>query len=228
MATPTDFLLLQVNDALFPIGGYSHSWGLETYIQEGIVADAQGAENYIRSRLGHSLLYTELLVARLAYEAAQRGDGEALSALDEILEASVLPRESREAMGKLGSRFIKTLDSAPLPELDPIWKDYASALGVHHYAVAYGVLCAAAGIGKAWGLSHFLYAQASAMVTTCVKTIPLSQTLGQALLAGVHPLLTELVVTVETLPEEMLCAGCPGFDIRGMAHEVLYSRLYMS
>ena len=30
------FLLLQVNDALFPIGGYSHSYGLETYIQKGL------------------------------------------------------------------------------------------------------------------------------------------------------------------------------------------------
>ena len=33
------FYLLQVNDALFPIGGYSHSQGLETYIQRGIVHD---------------------------------------------------------------------------------------------------------------------------------------------------------------------------------------------
>ena len=33
------FFLLQVNDALFPIGGYSHSYGLETYIQKGIVHD---------------------------------------------------------------------------------------------------------------------------------------------------------------------------------------------
>lgn len=37
------FLLLQVNDALFPIGGYSHSYGLETYIQKGIVKDADSA-----------------------------------------------------------------------------------------------------------------------------------------------------------------------------------------
>ena len=35
----TQFYLLQVNDALFPIGGYSHSMGLETYIQKDIVHD---------------------------------------------------------------------------------------------------------------------------------------------------------------------------------------------
>ena len=33
------FILLQVNDAQFPIGGYSHSYGLETYIQKNIVND---------------------------------------------------------------------------------------------------------------------------------------------------------------------------------------------
>ena len=34
-----NFYLLQINDALFPIGAYSHSQGLETYIQRGIVHD---------------------------------------------------------------------------------------------------------------------------------------------------------------------------------------------
>ena len=46
------FYLLQVNDALFPIGGYSHSQGLETYIQRGIVHNVDTAREYI------CLLYT--------------------------------------------------------------------------------------------------------------------------------------------------------------------------
>ena len=29
-----EFLILQINDSLFPIGSYSHSYGLETYIQK--------------------------------------------------------------------------------------------------------------------------------------------------------------------------------------------------
>ena len=31
------FILFQINDALFPIGAYSHSYGLETYIQKKLV-----------------------------------------------------------------------------------------------------------------------------------------------------------------------------------------------
>ena len=41
------FYLLQVNDALFPIGGYSHSQGLETYIQRGIVHNVDTARECI-------------------------------------------------------------------------------------------------------------------------------------------------------------------------------------
>ena len=33
---------------------------------------------------------------------------------------------------------------------------------------------------------------------------------------------------IEETGEEMLCLSTPGFDLRSMEHEQLYSRLYMS
>lgn len=50
------FFLLQVNDALFPIGGYSHSQGLETYIQQGSVCDEKTAAEYIHKNCVSHLL----------------------------------------------------------------------------------------------------------------------------------------------------------------------------
>lgn len=41
------FYLLQVNDALFPIGGYSHSQGLETYIQRELSMMQTRRENIL-------------------------------------------------------------------------------------------------------------------------------------------------------------------------------------
>ena len=224
------FFLLQVNDALFPIGGYSHSYGLETYIQKGIVHDEDSAQEFIHKRLKYNFSYNEFMAVRLAFEYALREDLEAISRLEEIMEAGKIPRETREASRKLGSRFIKTLSALELPVQNSIFDKYREARkgkSVHH-AVAYGVFCGAAGISENEALEHFIYAQTSAMVTNCVKTIPLSQSSGQKLLSGCYPLLQELTEKVTELGEEWLGLSGPGFDLRCMQHEGLYSRIYMS
>ena len=224
------FFLLQVNDALFPIGGYSHSYGLEPYIQKGIVHDEDSAQEFIHKRLKYNFSYNEFMAVRLAFEYALREDLEAISRLEEIMEAGKIPRETREASRKLGSRFIKTLSALELPVQNSIFDKYREARkgkSVHH-AVAYGVFCGAAGIAENEALEHFIYAQTSAMVTNCVKTIPLSQSSGQKLLSGCYPLLQELTKKVTELGEEWLGLSGPGFDLRCMQHEGLYSRIYMS
>ena len=66
------------------------------------------------------------------------------------------------------------------------------------------------------------------MVTNCVKTVPLSQTAGQRLLYQSQAFFQELLEHLEALTEEDLCLSMPGFDIRCMQHEGLYSRIYMS
>lgn len=224
------FFLLQVNDALFPIGGYSHSYGLETYNQKGIVHDEDSAEEFIHKRLEYNFLYNEFLAVRLGWEYAVSGDLTAISRLEEIMEAGKIPRETREASRKLGSRFIKTLSALEIPRENRVFEEYREARkgkSVHH-AVAYGVFCGAAGITREEALEHFLYAQTSAMVTNCVKTIPLSQSSGQKLLSGCYPLLQKLTREVKELGEEWLGLSGPGFDLRCMQHEGLYSRIYMS
>lgn len=224
------FLLLQVNDALFPIGAYSHSYGLETYIQKDLVKNAAQAWQFIKSRMLNGFCYNEFLSARLAWEEADSGDISKLVELEDNLQAFRVPREIREAGNKLGSRFVKTLRALDIPYESDIFNEYIKIRGkspVSH-SVIYGVFCAAAGIDKESALEAFLYAQASTMVTNCVKTIPLSQSDGQMLLFKSHEIFGEILDILEDLTEEDLCLSAPGFDIRCMQHEGLYSRIYMS
>ena len=224
------FLLLQINDSLFPIGGYSHSYGLETYIQKGLIRDAGLAEDYIRRRLRYNFLYTDLLAARLAYEAARDQNAGKLSELEEILEASRVPFEIRDASRRLGSRFIKTLSKMEIPWTSGFFQEYLKAGQGKTlcHPCAYGAVCACAGVPLLDTLLNFLYAQASAMITNCVKLIPLSQTEGQRILSALFPLFGEILEEAEKAGEEMLCASTPAFDLRSIQHETLYSRLYMS
>src|SRR2546425_12719422 len=48
MTTDPAFLaLLQLADGLFPAGGFAHSFGLETYVQEGRVDAAAGLGGFV-------------------------------------------------------------------------------------------------------------------------------------------------------------------------------------
>ncbi len=222
--------LLQINDALFPIGGYSHSYGLETYIQKGLVENAKAATLYLHNKLKYSILYSDLLGVRLAYEYAQKEELDLLFQLNHLTHVLKIPAEIRDASIKLGSRFLKTIGSLRLSYDSEIFNHftrYTQETPLHH-CVLYGVFCAALAIDEREALQHYLYSQASAIVTTCVKSIPLSQTDGQKILSSSFPLLLDLLDEVMTLSEDWYGCSTPGFDLRSMQHEGLYSRIYMS
>lgn len=230
MITKQNFYLLQINDALFPIGAYSHSYGLETYIQNGILQNSQDAAAYLISKLKYALLYSDLLGIRLAYEYTQYHNLDALISLNHLTEALKVPAEIREASLKLGSRFIKTLSSLELTYKYPEFNAFIhhTTDKKFHHCCLYGSFCAAMDIDKLEMLTHYLYAQTSAIVTTCVKSIPLSQTDGQKILTNSFPLLEQLTQEVILLDAQWYGCSTPGFDIRSMQHEYLYSRIYMS
>lgn len=225
------FYLLQINDALFPIGGYSHSQGLETYIQKGIVHDEASASQYLQQKLRWSTAPGELLAVRLVHDRASAADLSGILWIETILEASRIPSEQRDASRKMGARFAKTMKKLelPLPKKNIFhqYLQWGEGTSMNHCCI-YGVFCAAMEIGLEETLSHYLYAQASAMVTNCVKTVPLSQSAGQKLLTSCYPCMQELIRQAKEQTEDDLCLSAPGFDIRGIQHERLYSRIYMS
>ena len=103
-------------------------------------------------------------------------------------------------------------------EIFEAYLDARKGKAVSH-CIVYGVFCAALGIEEEETLYHYLYAQTSAMVTNCVKTIPLSQSAGQQLLSGCYPEFAEILEEIRTYSEDDLCLSAPGFDIRGIQHE---------
>ena len=230
MNKENNFYLLQINDALFPIGGYSHSYGLETYIQKGILQNAEDAALYLHNKLKYSILYSDLLGARLAYEYTKKEDFEALLELNHLTHVTKVPYEIRDASIKLGSRFLKTIKSLKPSYESELFNHFTTHIHEtpRHHCCLYGAFCASLGVNESETLRHYLYGQTSAIVTTCVKSIPLSQTDGQKILSSSFPLLLELLTKVMTLDENWYACSTPGFDIRSMQHEALYSRIYMS
>lgn len=212
------FELLQLNDATFPIGSYAFSWGLETFVQQGIIHDSESAKEYIVSELYGSFIYGDLLAVRLAYEATSMTK---LKELDEIYGASRTPYELREGSQKLATRFIKT--TAAFNECD---RTESGEYVCRYFPLAYGTYCAKRNAPLNEVLAAFLYSQVSARVTTSVKLVPLSQTEGQKILYSIMNRFSELIEKCFLLDEKDFCRSTPGLDLRAMQHEYLYSRLY--
>lgn len=221
--------LLHLCDPALPIGGFSHSAGLETYVQSGIVHNVATAKAFVTGMLSQNIHYTDAALVSLVYETLENNRHDELRQLDELCTAVKLPREMQQASQKLGARLMKTFQ----PLCNDHWlNQYATAVQAKqlngHYCIAFGVIAHALSIDKEEALTGFYYNAAAGFVTNCVKLIPLSQQSGQELLFSLQPLITELVQKNKQPDMDLIGLCCTGFDIRCMQHEKLYSRLYMS
>src|SRR5204863_6440398 len=79
--------LLQFADGLFPAGGFAHSFGLETYVQDGRVRDRHDLEMFVAAHLEGSAGPADAAAAAIAVTLARRDDPAAWIMLDARLDA---------------------------------------------------------------------------------------------------------------------------------------------
>ena len=221
--------LLQLADPALPIGGFSHSAGLETYVQYGIVKNKLTTKEFIIAQLTQNIHYTDAAFVSLAYDAAKDNDREVLMHLDEECTAVKLPKEMRLASQKLGLRLLKIFGPVCNNHFADQYKNAVeTGEAAGHYTIVFGLYAQALEIAKKEALTGFYYNTAVSMVTNSVKLIPLGQQDGQEILFSLHQLIEDLVLQSIMPDRELIGFCCTGFDIRCMQHEQLYSRLYMS
>ncbi|MBL7962862.1 MAG: urease accessory protein UreF [Flavobacteriales bacterium] len=221
--------LLHLSDPTLPIGGFSHSSGLETYVQLRLVKDEASTEEFVRNMITNNLRYNDAAVVRFAYEACMRGDGDELVALDQECAALKAPMELKQASRKLGIRLLRIFERQVDPDLI---RDYKKAIEQGYadgqYAVVFGLYAYLFKIPVQAAVYSFLHTSTVGMITNAVKLVPLGQLSGQDILFRMYAVMNETTDQVLALDRSLLGVCNIGFDIRCMQHERLYSRLYMS
>jgi urease accessory protein len=225
--------LLQMASQAFPIGGYSHSQGMEAAIESGLVTDEATVQTWIADVLRFSVNTYEVPVLDAMSAAWAADDAAALTTLNDEFLATRESAELRRATVQMGFSMRALLQV--LPELPQRLLDRLGAMPEP------SLPCVWSGAAIAWSIERrdsmvaYLWVWAENQVLVAMKSVPIGQSAGQRILLNVGTQIARAAqgwaaegreVQGSVVPARSNFA--PGLAILSSQHETQYSRLFRS
>ena len=240
--------LAQLCDSALPTGAFSHSFGLETYICEGVVDGEASFVSWLRALVSTQLTFSEGLGLRLAFEAVAADDWEAIAHLDALLVAQAVPIQVRRAGvtmgrrmltiarlalegtdgGRLLSRYAALIDTGVTGNAGDTGGTKGSGGCRSHPAIVLAIAGYALEAPAAAVTAAYLQSSVISLTQNAVRAIPLGQDAGQRAIASVRGDVRAAVRRIGGLDEMDLGAAAPGIEISQMRHERQRARMFIS
>ena len=218
--------LLQIGSQAIPIGGYSHSHGLEAAIESGLVRDEPTVQQWITDMLSFSIGSYEVACLEKMSEAWIVQDFDALRGLNDEFLATRESAELRSATVQMGFSMRALL--AVLPNLP---HTLISALQTMHEP---SLPCVWSGAANAWAIAPcdsmaaYLWSWAENQVLVAMKRVPIGQSSGQRVLLNMGSQIAQLMERRQSRDDRKHSNFVPGLAILSSQHETQYSRLFRS
>ncbi|THD62357.1 urease accessory protein UreF [Phenylobacterium sp.] len=196
----------------FPVGAFGYSHGLETAIREGAVHDADTLSPWISGLIEYGSGWTDAVL----FKAAWAANAEGVADIAELADALAPSLERRRETMSQGEAFLIAARA---------WGPTALS-GPVAYPVAVGT--AARDIPIEAALTAWLHAFAANLVSVAVRAVPLGQTDGVAVIAGLEPIVLSTVARAAVSTLDDLGSSALLSDIAAMRHETLGVRLFIS
>lgn len=222
--------LMHIHDSAFPIGTYTHSFGMETYIQQDKIKDPDTLFTYCYNYLHSNLSCGDGIFVKEVWQTlAQSKSFDSIYTLDAFCHAQKLAKESRAGSTKMGRQFLET--AVPLADSPMLsqWKEVVIANQTYgHYAISYGLYAYIKGFSLPVTICSFLYSSVAGLIHNAVRAVPLGQTTGVRVINDIlsHCEVETLAILEKNLDD--LSNQAVGIELASMAHEFLYSRLFIS
>ncbi|THF82772.1 urease accessory protein UreF [Cohnella fermenti] len=216
-------------DSALPIGNFSHSYGLETLVQEGAIRSGRDLWEFMAGMLRFNWSTTDAMVIKAVYLCQGDCDLEYAYDVERLVHYQRLGEESREGIERTGRRLLR-LATALWPDL-PL-EGLTSALregrSLGTYPLVFGVVCRAHGVPLDRAAEGYLYASASNCVNSALRLMSLGQSEAQRLLAASFSVVEQAWSSVREMEPEEAYSSMPLAEMSMIGHKSLYSRLFMS
>ena len=227
---PTDMLgltrLLQLASPTLPVGAYSYSGGLESAIEDGIVTDARTAEAWIRDVLAFSLGSFELPLLFRMMEALEADDYARLARWNTLFRSGRETAELRTETLQMGHALVTLLKDLPFCSSESVAK--LQRIGALTFPAVYAFAAHHMQVERNAALVGYIWSWLENQVMAALKAVPLGQSAGQRMLAGMGAELPAIAQRTMQLADDELTNFSPGLAIASSRHETQYSRLFRS
>jgi urease accessory protein len=221
--------LLQLASQALPVGGYSHSQGLESAIEARSVRDEASVATWIEAVLRHCMASFEVPYLRALHRAWSEGDLESVAARDEEFLASRETAELRAATVQMGyslRRLLLQLPDGSAALLGPLARLQEPSL-----ACVWAAAAVTWEIGVVDAVRGYLWSWAENQVLVAIKTLPMGQSAGQRVLFAAGAQIARILDDITADDAEVLTNlsnFAPALAIGSARHETQYSRLFRS
>ena len=210
----------------YPVGAFSYSSGLEWAVEAGDVTDAGSLRDWLAAILSMGGPWSDAVLFVHAHDAIARGDDDLLRHTAEFAAALVPSKERFLETTAQGRAFLDASRAvwpcAAIDRLGAVWE------GVVAYPVAVAVTAAGHGIAVAPALNAYLAAVVASLVSAGVRLIPLGQTDGQRVVAGLEADVAGVAARALTTSLDDIATCAFRADLASMRHETQYTRLFRS
>lgn len=209
----TDHLLTLTHwlSPAYPVGAFAWSHGLERAVTRGDVRNSAELTDWLRAVLENGAGWSDAILLCAAHNADD------VTAIAELAAALAPSRERRMETLQQGAAFAAT--TRAVWELDV--PDMA-------YPVAVGRAAGLMGLPMVPTTQVWLQTFASNLVQAAQRLMPLGQTEGQRVLAGLSPLCGRIGEMAAQASLDEIGSATFAVDIASMQHETQYSRIFRS
>jgi urease accessory protein len=228
--------LLQLSSQVLPIGGYSHSHGLEAAIDQRVVTDEGSLLRWISDVLEFSMKSFEIPSMQSMAAAWARSDATAVATLNEEFLSTRESAEIRAAAVQMGFSLCTLV--CMLPDLPTGTTDTLRAIREPSLPCVWSATTTAWEIEPQDSVLGYLWAWAENQVLVAMKAVPIGQSAGQRVLLAMGSRLADVAAELPSggggtggiggNPVDDCSNFSPGLAILSSQHETQYSRLFRS